>query len=425
MTSTRNLASLVATLAVLAGCRADQTLNPPAQPPVPSGGALFQRYVSMGNSIAAGFQSAGINDSTQLLAFPVLFAQQAGAAFVVPLLNRPGCPPPFANNVSQARVSNATGQCYLRKELRGDISNVAVPGAGVLDIFSNFATPPSTYELLTGFFLGGRTEIKAMQDRSPTFVSVEVGPNDVLGALISSTNPGDSAEVTSLATFQASYQALVDSVAQTLARAGTADTGAVLFTVPDVTVIPFASNGAIYYCLTHVGCPSPPFPPSNPQLVALQNAGLLNVMATCAPPGGAATLVPWTIGVARLLKVQKFFPDSSYVIDCGLDNETILAGEIANMQAAVAGFNAFITQKATEKGWALVDANAVLQAAKTGGFIPDFPDLGQVATGGSIGFGPFISLDGFHPSSFAHKQIANAMIAAVNAKYGTLVPAVP
>ena len=61
----------------------------------PNGGTLFIRYVAMGNSITAGFQSAGINDSLQARAYPVLLAQRAGATFNYPAVSMPGCPRPF------------------------------------------------------------------------------------------------------------------------------------------------------------------------------------------------------------------------------------------------------------------------------------------------------------------------------------------
>ena len=50
-------------LLAAAACQSDQLNRPFSVTPVDP---LFDRYVSMGNSITAGFQSDGINDSTQL-----------------------------------------------------------------------------------------------------------------------------------------------------------------------------------------------------------------------------------------------------------------------------------------------------------------------------------------------------------------------
>src|SRR2546422_7431149 len=46
-----------------AACHQDKLLTPPIPPY--AGGEMFVRYVSLGNSLTAGFQSGGINDSTQ------------------------------------------------------------------------------------------------------------------------------------------------------------------------------------------------------------------------------------------------------------------------------------------------------------------------------------------------------------------------
>src|SRR5882672_12905007 len=92
MKTQRLAASLVLTLA-LAGCHADDSLNAP-----PVSDPMFVRYVSMGNSITAGFQSAGINDSTQKRSYAVLLASAMGTDFVYPSLAGRGCIPPFVNN---------------------------------------------------------------------------------------------------------------------------------------------------------------------------------------------------------------------------------------------------------------------------------------------------------------------------------------
>ena len=98
----RLLASgLLLALPLLAGCAEDDDLNAPEVAPENS---IFRRYVSMGNSITAGFQSAGINDSTQHLSYAVLIANASGAPFYVPSLQFRGCPAPFVNNVTQTRV---------------------------------------------------------------------------------------------------------------------------------------------------------------------------------------------------------------------------------------------------------------------------------------------------------------------------------
>src|SRR5438034_11685525 len=111
----RSSAALLGLLLVVA-CHNDELNRPFADTPVDP---LFDRYVSMGNSVTAGVQSAGINDSTQQRSYAVLLAHAMRSPFFVPSLTNPGCPPPFTNVFTQARLTppgypTSTGtSCYL------------------------------------------------------------------------------------------------------------------------------------------------------------------------------------------------------------------------------------------------------------------------------------------------------------------------
>jgi len=56
------------------------------------------------------------------------------------------------------------------------------------------------------------------------------------------------------------------------------------------------------------------------------------------------------------------------------------------------------------------------------GQIPPFPDLSAALGGGNVGFGPFFSLDGVHPSTLAHQAIADSVASVINQKYSTTLP---
>src|SRR6266478_8696463 len=95
-------AAVLGMLLAVTACN-DEKLNRPFNTtPVD---ALFNRYVSMGNSITAGFQSGGINDSTQSQSYAVLLAHAMRSPFFVPLLGKPGCPPPYTNVFTGARYA--------------------------------------------------------------------------------------------------------------------------------------------------------------------------------------------------------------------------------------------------------------------------------------------------------------------------------
>src|SRR5712692_10858453 len=179
----RSSAALLGLLLV-AACQNDQLNRPFANTPVDP---LFARYVSMGNSITAGFQSGGINDSTQRQSYAVLIGgAMGGNRFYYPSLNSFGCPPPFTNIFTGARVGGAgiTGTtCLFRSpNIPPYLSNVAVPGAETIDILNNGPTPGTHSNPLTQLFLGGRTQVQVMMAAQPTFVSAWIGNNDLLGA---------------------------------------------------------------------------------------------------------------------------------------------------------------------------------------------------------------------------------------------------
>ncbi len=400
-------------LPALAGCRTAETLNPPD---LSNNNGLFTRFVSIGTSISAGFQSAGINDSTQQRSFQVLVARQAGASFFWPSLNARGCPPPLTNNVSQARVGGGTANtCDLRAlPIPYNIGNLAVPGLTAPDLFTNTGSELSTYERLQTFFLGGQTPWNAVKAAQPTLLSIEIGASDMSGALLTTVNPGNPDSVTSFPEFAANFTRFADSVA-------TLNTKVVAFTVPDVTKTPYTSRGSTYWCLKTGACPGVPA-----QLPA--NYTVLN---NCAPnaaiPGskGDSVLVPATIGVAALLRASAP-PFTPFTLDCSNDLLVVTPAEYANVRNTTDQMNALIRSESTARGWALVDAGAIFAQLQTQGTgILPFPSLAAVPTGGSINFGEWFSLDGFHPSSATHRVIADSTIAVINRTFDTQIPALP
>ena len=411
MTFKRTAAALLVALPLLTSCYADDELAPKPAPPID---AIFERYVSLGNSLTAGFQSAGLNDSLQRRAYPNLLAAAMETRFNYPQLSGRGCPPPFINNVTQARVGGGTAAtCDLRTMVLGPMNNLAFPGAEVAELLDNFGDSPSATDVYKTFLLGGRTEIEVMAERNPTFVSVWAGSNDVLGALLS-TNPGDPAQVTDPTTWAASYDAVLDAI-----EAEGAD--AVLLSVPDVTVIPYANSAAIWYCAKNGGCPAP-FPPQNPLLAAIPT---FSVNANCAPVppagGGILVLVPFPVAFAKVNAALGGTPTS---IDCSVDAEVVTAAETQNLATAVATYNAHIAAEATARGFAYLDVNPALNALVANGTIPRFPIIWVTTPPvvDSITFGSMFSLDGFHISSTAQRLVADSAASAINQFYGTSLP---
>ena len=179
-----------------------------------------------------------------------------------------------------------------------------------------------------------------------------------------------------------------------------------LFTVPDVTSIPFVTTFPPFTVDTGTGQPVALIGPSGPlgpgDHVLLTAAGLI-AAGNGIPIGGYNYVNPAQPGNGNPL------PDQ-VVLD---------AGESASLQTTVDAYNASIRAKAATYGAAVVDLNGLLRQANTTGV----RFQGTTYTTAYIKGGLF-SLDGVHPTDLAYGFIANLMIDAVNAQFGAHIPEV-
>ncbi len=404
--------SLAAGLVLAAvGCSNDDLITSPVPPY--KGGAMFQRYVAMGNSITAGFQSGGINDSTQQQSYAVkLSAAMEGDKFYRPSLTIPGCPPPIdtlftASGTPHRLGGTAAPPCSLRSApLPPYISNVAVPGATSFDPFSRGPTVSSN--ALTLLILGGRSQVEAAAAGRPTFVSAWIGNNDVLGAAIDPNNAGNPLEVTPVALFESHYDSLLaglDSIPTLQGR--------VLIGVANVTLIPYFVKGSKFFNVKF-GADTIPGPPG-----ATKFPGNFLVNPNCASPQGDSILVPFPRGAA-VVAFARGNPADTVGVDCA-DIHNISPAELVNLDTTVAAYNAFIASRATARGYAYVDPNALF-AVLPAGAIPDFPNLPPLATAFTTPFGTYFTFDGIHPSNATHHLIAQVLVQTINATYGSAIP---
>jgi hypothetical protein len=372
---------------------------------------LFKTYVSLGNSITAGWQSDGINDSTQMQSYAVLFAHAVNTGFRVALINRPGCPPPLDNFLPPHRVGGLTSHdCALRTPANtpGALNNLAVPGATSLSPTGAVPGPDTLVEnVLTTLILGGETQAQRAAEAQPTFVSAWIGNNDVLNASLSGilpATPGISNGVTSLPAFTTNYKNLVKAL-----KAIPSIRGGVLIGVVNTANVPLLFRAALLYDPTVKGAfdlaagtttviDPTTCPPTTTSLINFQLAGAIR--GGTHPPTVYCEALP-----------APFKPlGNVYVLD---------AAEQIAVTDTVTAYNALIAAEADTLGFAYYDPNPALVALKAQPLVvPPFPNLAAP----TAPFGEFFSLDGVHPAAAAHMLIANAIIDAVNAKYGTSVP---
>ncbi len=262
----------------------------------PAGGTQFQTYVALGTSITSGFQSGGINDSVQKQGFPVLLARAMGltpgASFAYPSFTMPGCPPPYSNILTGARVGGAAAPpCATRAVTSAApfMNNLGVPGirtAQVLYIDSVAFTGDTLR--LSQFITGGRSPVAVMQRAQPTFVTLETGANDVLAA----ASRSDTTLLTPIASFQASFKAIADSIA---AIPGLQGVG--VATIPAWQAIPYFTRGVVFFFLKTGACPgtaaTPPYSLAtftvDPSCAPSAAGGVGDSMLVTFPATGAGT----------------------------------------------------------------------------------------------------------------------------------------
>jgi lysophospholipase L1-like esterase len=411
-----NLARVAAAAALVGAVACSTTrdvlgVNPPAT------GEIFTSYVAIGNSITAGYQSGGINDSTQRQSFAKLLADQMGTQYHYAALAMPGCPAPVANFQTQAKVltglpagATTPPACALRigSSVTDILNNVAVPGAISLDPIAT-TTPASN--ALTTFILGGRSQVSRALMAKPTFATIWIGNNDVLaagaaGILVPGVVPGQNGVLSNLATFSAAYDAMIKQLTDSAPNIK-----GVLIGVVQVAGIPLLSTGD-----TISKAPA-------------AERGVMNAIAGTTVTVGADCVgstalvnVPSLLGAVRAGQHPPLISCTKNVPQAPVGDLFVLdPTEQAQLGALIASYNNYIAAKAAAIGFAYVDPNPILAAQKATNAIPRFPKFSSTTQT----FGTLISLDGVHPAAPAHKLIANALIVAINTKYGTTLAAVP
>ncbi|MFQ5703680.1 MAG: SGNH/GDSL hydrolase family protein [Gemmatimonadales bacterium] len=392
-------AALITFVTLLSACDSDSLM-----PPQPAGGSMFARYAAIGNSITAGFQSGGINDSTQMQSYAVLLAKQFGLTvgedFNVPLLNMPGCPPPIIDIFTQTRVAGGSStDCALRQiPTPTSLNNAAVPGAAVIDALTNLDLS-SDPNALTTLFLGGRTQLELVREVRPTFVTIWLGNNDVLGSLLNSGDPGAANLITSPTDFATRYSAMMDS----LDAIGTIQ-GGVALGVVQVVAAPFASLGGAYFLAAQV----------IPTLTVLPNC--LDAAPIPGSTDSAHVLVPFPFGGLLMAQAAAGVPTT---LDCSVP-QVVTVPEALNMITTVAQYNTTIQVEAEKRDWIFLDPNILLRQLQADpSAIRPFPAFDPADPGHIVApFGSALSRDGFHPSAATHVMVANTIIDAINAKYG-------
>lgn len=412
----RALALVAATAPLFAACQDSLDNQTIGTKPDPAGGEIFRTYASMGTSLGAGIQSGGINDSTQLESYSAQLASAMGLTpgmdWTYPSFRYPGCPAPLTNPITGARVGGASASaCAVRDpaSVTEFMNNVSVPQIRIQQALNVADTTGVLGVLgLTQFITGGMNPIDVVEMQAPTFVTVELGANDILGA----AGAGDATLLTSETDFNAALTAIAD-------RLDALGASVAIANIP--TNIPHFTRGQVFFCLKTGLCPGIA---ANPLFTNM------TVDASCAPTPpavGATYMLPFP---ATGMVVGVLSQGGAASMNCGTDVVTVTTGagtapvsptinatEYATMFGRLAAFNTSIKSIADTRGYAFVNLDSTLNAAANAALIPPFP----FTPTGSVSFGPLFSLDGLHFSKAGGRVVADAFAKAINLEFGTTI----
>lgn len=240
----------------------DPIIEPEAKPELTAGSADFSNYVSLGNSLTAGFTDGALFQAGQNFSTPNIlsqkFAMVGGGDFVQPLTsdnfgglaaggNRIQGPRLVFGGAGPVPLESVIGPVTVGTDIAlnnptGPFNNLGVPGAKSFHLlapgYGNLGNV--SLELANPYFVrmtGSNPNISVLEmaaSQSPTFFSLWIGNNDVLGY---ATTGGDGTDpITPIdgppgVGFANTYGALIQTLAATGAQG-------VVANIPDVTSIP-------------------------------------------------------------------------------------------------------------------------------------------------------------------------------------------
>ena len=434
------------------------------------GSLNVSNFVSLGNSLTAGFADSALYKVSQENSTPAIMAQQFaalanGGNFTQPLMNDniggllaggnplPGFGPRLVFNGSgPAPLASVIGPIQPTTDIvlnnpSGPFNNLGVPGAKSFHLlapgYGNFggviSNPPTANPYFVRMASNPATSIIAdAVAQQPSFFSLWIGNNDVLGYALSG---GDGSNpITPMAGapgvgFEATYQAIIGTL-----TGNVPGVQGILANIPNVTAIPHFTTvpyNPVPLNAASAGALSQAYAAYNGGLqVAVQNNLLTaeeaerRTITFSAGEGNTMVLIDEDLTNLSALNLPSFrqstpadlfvLPLSSFIpqgfgTQTPLDDRWVLTPEEqAEIAAATAQYNQVIAAAAASNGFALLDANALLdQLAATGIETSGLVISSDLVTGGAF------SLDGVHPNSRGYAFIANEMLKAIDATYGS------
>ena len=394
---------------------------------LPNGEGDFHRYVAIGTSVSQGWLSDGVNAASQQTSWPAQLARLANRELSLPLISGNGCGAPLmAPLASGLRVGGEFAAAPLLSRTCSPnepgvtlpAGNVAIAGARTVHALN--ATPsapdPNYAPLYQRVLPAGLTQVSAMEAQSPKVVSVELGGNEILGSRDGAYVPSQTSTsglpkstIVPVSLWLPDYRAVLDRVQAQTKKA-------VL-----VGLIDHAINFPAFRTGAELWAARATFAPFN---VAVSED------CSVAPGSENVLFVPTRVlaaaaeGAARARNGQ-----SAYVLSCFnfpathpvtgdvIRDYVLSPAELALIDGQFAEMNAIIRAEAESRGFAYFALSALYE-----GVVTKAPFNAITMLTSPQPFGPYISLDGIHPSAEGARVLADAAANALNAQYNMAIP---
>lgn len=446
--------------------------NTVVEEPVSSGSANFAKYVALGDSFAAGYSDGALFKKGQEGSYVNILSQQfeeaGGGEFKIPFTsdnigglllggNVVAGPRLYFNGSGPATVSGVP-TTEVSTVLAGPFNNLGVPGAKSYHLVApgygnvaGVATGAANPYFARFASSSGTTVLADALVQTPTFFSLWIGGNDVLGYATSggvgvnqtgNLNPATygSNDITDPNVFASVYSSIVTNLTANGAKGVVANLPYVS-TLPYFTTVPYnpvpltaaiatqlnagyaAYNGGLQFAASKglisvaeaakrtIGFSA------GSNAVVIEDSYLTNLTAYGIPSYRHATAEDLMVLTSMNFIGTAIGGDPTKVngVSVPLADKWVLSKEeIDEVKTATDAYNVTIKAVAEAKGLAFVDTKTMMTQLSTTGIVSNsFTLTATYVTGGAF------SLDGVHPSPRGYALIANAFSTAINTKYSS------
>lgn len=470
--------------ALLVSCEQDPITGPEsaAELPVLTAGSLnVSKYVSVGNSLTAGYTDGALFKASQQMSMPNLLAQKfaliGGGAFKQPLMNDNNGglllagnmiagPRLFFNGAGPASLLTANPAATPTTDIAtnnpsGPFNNMGVPGAKSFHLLApgygnigNVALGLANPYFVRMASTPNASVLADAMAQKPTFFSLWIGINDVLGYATTGgdgTNPLTPISGAPGAGFDGTYAAIIATMTASGAKGVVANVPYVT-SLPHFTTVP---HNPIPLDAATAGAVNAAYAPYNGGLQAayqaLQGTGLLTAAEVAkrqitfkAGAGNAVVIFDESLtdlgainpAFAGLQKIRQataadllVLPSASFIGTLAVPGNPLTVNGVA---VPLADKWVLTPQEQAEIKTAIDGYNAIIKAAATSKGLAFFDAnlyMRQLATTGltdgkftvssRLVTGGVFSLDGIHPNPRGFALLSNLMMKTLDATYGS------